>query len=207
MRRAPAGRGCGGLPPARPGGAEAGFTLVEIMIVVFIIALMSTLVVMNLPAGKPGAIRSADALYRDLNRAAREAIVSGEPVALAVEGSAYRFERYRAGHWSPTGGVAGTPGTSAPGGLVLEVLAEEEGRPAGARAASARREAQRRSQAGRSRSGPGSQAGFERRLVFSPVGEATPVRILVTDGTHQSAIAVSANGDIRRVATERPGGR
>ena len=85
--------------------AEAGFTMVEVLIVVFIIALMSAVVVMNLPAAKPEAVSRADALVRDLNRASHEAIVSGEPVALAVRGGAYRFERYRAGFWSPTGAV------------------------------------------------------------------------------------------------------
>lgn len=177
-----------------PQRAEAGFTLVEIMIVVFIIALMSTVVVMNLPSAQSGTATRADALQRDLNRAAREAIVSGEPVALAVRGGQYRFERYRAGYWSPAGGVAG-PQAAAASGLVLDIVAAGEPRRKRVR------EATPRTRTGASAALP----DFERKLVFSPVGDATPVTILLTDGADRAGITVSANGEITRMTPAEAG--
>ncbi len=172
--------------PARRPRAEAGFTLVEIMIVVFIIALMSTVVIVNLPAGKPAAATRVDALHRDLTRAAREAIVSGEPLALAVRDGRYRFERYRGGYWSPAGAVAGGAGSGA-GAVTVEVFREGEDR------LQARRDSSRTGQ---------PDDSFERKLVFSPVGDATPVEIYVTDGVYRRGLAVSSNGEIRRIGPD-----
>ncbi|MEM7767123.1 MAG: GspH/FimT family pseudopilin [Pseudomonadota bacterium] len=166
--------------PERDASHDAGFTLVEVMIVVFIIALMSAVVMVNLPSTKPGAVRHADALQRDLTRAAREAIVSGEPVALATRGGSYRFERYRAGYWSPAGEVVRARGTAGPS-IVLDVLRDGETRRRAAPTAESAREA---------------AAQFQRQIVFDPVGGATPARIIITGDRYRQAITVSANGTI-----------
>jgi len=169
-------------------GKSDGFTLTEVIIVVFIIALMSSVVIMNLPEPRPGAVTQADGLVRDLKRASREAIVSGEPVALAVRGGQYRFERYRGGFWTPAGVRNRADLNSEP--IVISVSRTDETRSR----ARARTDDRERNE---------TPADFERSLVFSPVGDVTPAQIIVTGGVHRIGIDISVSGEIARFDASR----
>ena len=156
---------------------DHGFTLVEILVVVFIIALMTSVVVVSLPDGKSSAATGADDLQRELQRAGREAIVSGHPIALSVSGSTYRFERYQRGDWLPVSSpISAAPNAREP--IVLEVLREDD--------------------ASKAASNDASETVFERKLVFSPVGDVTPATLILSGNRERVGLYVSADGSVRR---------
>ncbi len=188
--RAGPGRVASGSParspvPVRPDG---GWTLVELLVVVFVIGLMSGLVVMSLPPGTPLAEREADRLARILDRTAKEAIVAGEPLAWRLDGGAYRLERYRDGDWQPAD--LARPPAPVPASLRVRValdgaVAADAGGDGGGRGLAAARDA---------------EAVLARRIIFLPYGEATPADILLQGTGSEATVRVTADGDVQRVA-------
>ncbi|MCI4645403.1 MAG: GspH/FimT family pseudopilin [Hyphomonadaceae bacterium] len=164
---------------------EAGFTLVELLVVVFIIALMSTIVVLSLPEGNTPLRGMTQALALKLNQAGRESILTGEPVALAMAGEeSFRFERYRDGEWSTEDlrHLALQTRDTASGVSVSIAHQSASLRPV---AASTGREGD---------DTPGDQ--FHRQVVFSPLGEATPAEIRLQDGAEEAVIRITESGEV-----------
>ncbi len=88
----------------RPGAN--GFTLVELMIVLAIMALAATAVVLTIP-GEERTVRSeADRLAARLAAARDIAVIEGRSVAVSFAPSGYGFERRIAGEWQPLPGRA-----------------------------------------------------------------------------------------------------
>lgn len=176
---------------------EAGFTLVELLVVVFIIGLMAGLVVVNLPRPASPAEAHARALTRALHQAARESIISGQPMSWSVRaGGESRFERYVAGDWE---GVDNPPmgrsATSDSAPIIVEVSYPDGGlRPDAPEETEAERLAGRNSR-------------FVRKLVFSPVGEATPAEIRVRASDEEYAVMVHADGRVEWRGANGPGRR
>ena len=82
--------------------AQAGFTLVELMVVLAVMGLLAGVAVWRWPAGGDNARADAFALATRIAAARDTAIVGGRPVAFVLEPSGYRFEvRDRAG-WTPS---------------------------------------------------------------------------------------------------------
>jgi general secretion pathway protein H len=81
--------------------AERGFTLVELMVTITVVALMASAVVWAVPA--PGAKLRNDALrFAARVRAARDqAIVSAQPVSVWVTAGGYGFDQRASGRWVP----------------------------------------------------------------------------------------------------------
>lgn len=85
--------------PTRPCVAETGFTLVEMLLVVFILGLASAAVVLMLPASG-GAVRSdAERLAARVAAARDHAVLEAEPIAVWTRPSGYGFERRTNGAW------------------------------------------------------------------------------------------------------------
>ena len=88
----------------RPGAN--GFTLVELMVVLAIMALAATAVVLTIP-GEERTVRSeADRLAARLAAARDIAVIEGRSVAVNFAPSGYGFERRISGEWQPLPGRA-----------------------------------------------------------------------------------------------------
>lgn len=81
--------------------APAGFTLVELMVVLAILGLAGSAVALTLPDPGGRLDRQAERLGIHLVRAREEAILGTRMVELVAEPSGYRFGRQRFGGWQP----------------------------------------------------------------------------------------------------------
>lgn len=150
-----------------------GFSLVELMVVVFVMGLLAGVVVLSLP-GDQRALRDEAERFAARTLAARdEAIGGARPVALVVGGAGYYFERRIDAGWQPLdpsrfGLVAWKPGTAA----VLSGGTSE--------AAQAGAPAQRQ------------------RLVFDPVGLASSeARVRISRGNQAMAVRIARDGSVK----------
>ena len=89
-----------GEEKARP---QAGFTLLEILVAMFIMALLSGVVVLSMPEGPESAEREARRLAARLHMAAQESVITGEAWGVVIGEDGYAFYRRRAGVWAPVG--------------------------------------------------------------------------------------------------------
>jgi general secretion pathway protein H len=78
-----------------------GFTLVELMVVITLVALAGAAVVMTLSSGAGGATSAASRFASRLGAARDEAILTGTPVSAWISPSGYGFERLVDGQWAP----------------------------------------------------------------------------------------------------------
>jgi len=85
----------------RRGRACAGFTLVELMVVLVIVGLMGVAVVLTAPGDADTLTREADTLAARLLRAQEEAILTTRAVQVVVDTQGYSFERQDFGQWQP----------------------------------------------------------------------------------------------------------
>lgn len=76
-----------------------GFTLVELMVVIALMALMAGAVVISVGTTGGGPSASATRFASRVAAARDEAIVSGRPMSVWVAPSGYGFDRYRGGAW------------------------------------------------------------------------------------------------------------
>lgn len=157
--------------------SDSGFTLVELLIVVFIIGLMSSVVVMSLPKGKIDSRTEADNLIVAIASLSREAIASGEAVSWThIEGQNL-FEKYHAGEWialnASSRAVAKSQKTEE-----LKVTVQLEGL-----------ETQRKFV-------DDKRVKAEAPLVFFPTGEATPALIRLSAKEFDAVYNLSPSGKI-----------
>jgi general secretion pathway protein H len=100
----------GARPPARIGTrtrrADRGFTLIEVLVVLVVLALGAELVFANIGSDPRGPVeREAKRLAGSLEHAAALAQWQNEMLGVSAEGSAYRFWRKGAdGRWMPFAG-------------------------------------------------------------------------------------------------------
>jgi general secretion pathway protein H len=86
---------------AAPPYAQRGFSLIELLVVIVIIGLLSTVAVLSM-ADPRGRISGDADRFAGRVRAARDAaIISGRPVALWVSATGYGFEKRQSGQWEP----------------------------------------------------------------------------------------------------------
>lgn len=90
----------------RPRQRTAGFTLVELMVVLAIMALAATAVILTLPGSEGGARTEAGRLSARIAAARDLAVIERRPVALWLAPSGYGFDRRIDGEWQPVPGRA-----------------------------------------------------------------------------------------------------
>lgn len=84
----------------RPERHPRGFTLVELMVVLAVLALAATVVILTIPGSNARVVAEADRLAVRIAALRDLAIVEGRPMALVVSPSGYAFEQREAGGWS-----------------------------------------------------------------------------------------------------------
>lgn len=85
--------------PART--AERGFTLVELMVVIAVIALAGTAVVLTLPDGAAKLRGDAERFAGRVGATRDNAVIQARPMAVWVSPSGYGFARREQGIWRP----------------------------------------------------------------------------------------------------------
>ena len=86
--------------------AEAGFTLVELMVVLAVMGLLAGAAVWRWPAGDGRVRADAMALSTRIAAARDQAILSGRPLALEVDAAGYRFVQRGDQGWQPVAEAA-----------------------------------------------------------------------------------------------------
>jgi general secretion pathway protein H len=83
------------------GTAEAGFTLVELMVVLVIVGLTAAAVVLAIPSPGGGLRGEALRLAARAEAARERAMMDNKPVALVLKDRGYAFEWRTQGEWHP----------------------------------------------------------------------------------------------------------
>lgn len=174
-----------GLPrTAEPRPArDAGFTLTEVLVVMFLIALASAAVVVSLPPPPPPALEDARRFAARVALAADEAVIAGRHMGLRANAGGYVFLTSRRGVWSPAADARRLgPARWSPDVEVRLTLVEEQ---ASAIAAAGDGDA------------PPPPA-----VVFDPIGSVTPFRLVVTGPETRWRVSVDPAGAIDLEALE-----
>lgn len=79
---------------------DTGFTLLEMMMVLLIVGLMSTAALLTIPDEKPAAQNFTENLVRDLNLAAQNSLISGEPTAFGLTREGYIIYAFQDELWT-----------------------------------------------------------------------------------------------------------
>jgi general secretion pathway protein H len=85
--------------PVRPDHQSRGFTLVELMVVLAVLALAATVVILTMPGNTARVSNEADRLAARIAALRDLAIVEGRPMALVISPSGYGFERRANAGW------------------------------------------------------------------------------------------------------------
>lgn len=80
---------------------EHGFTLVELMVVLFIIGLVAGIAVISMPDPRGRLVDEAEHFAGRVIAARDNAVLQSRPMALALDASGYRFEQRASGAWQP----------------------------------------------------------------------------------------------------------
>jgi len=83
----------------RPERRQAGFTLVELMVVLAVLALAATVVILSIPSGSARITDEADRLAARIAALRDLAIIEGRPMAIVISPSGYGFERRARAGW------------------------------------------------------------------------------------------------------------
>jgi len=80
---------------------DHGFTLVEIMAVLFIIGLVSAAIVLSMPEPKTELEKQAEQLTVRLNAMAQDSLVTGKVSAVGITQDGYALYHFAEGEWEP----------------------------------------------------------------------------------------------------------
>ncbi len=164
-----------GAPPLR---RPDGFSLIEVLAVMAVLALAGWAVVQAMPPEPPAFEREAARLTGKLAEAARTSIAQGAPVGVLIDQRGYDFRIARRGRWLPlTGSTPLGAGRWAEGVAVeverlgLDVRLDTE------------------------------EADAMPALIFEPFGSAEPTVLRLLGGTGTATIRIGADGSLRMDTT------
>lgn len=87
------------MPTSSHPKSERGFTLIELMVVVTIIAIASAAVVLTIPGDRAQVREQAERFALRLAGARDQAIIGARPVRVSASTGGYAFERRSQGRW------------------------------------------------------------------------------------------------------------
>ena len=162
---------------------ESGFTLIELMVVLFIIGLVAGAVVLSLPGDSAALSEDADRFAARVAAARDEAVVSARPIAVWIAPSGYGFDARQDRQWVPLNARTFANRDWKPGTIArIEGEAAEtaaRAAPVGADPATA----------------PPSRA----RFWFDATGlPNAPVEVVLSRGANSNRIIISATGEVGR---------
>jgi general secretion pathway protein H len=178
----PAAMQCHADKPQRTYARNAGFTLIELMVVLTIIAVLTGMVALRL--GNRGREvqheREVRRLQQAITLAAEEAIIQGRPYGLAVSAHDYRFCRREQGSWTPIEADRGLAPHLLPENLLLQIESELPSSAAGDR----------------------DVEGACPMIRLFPSGETEPLQLTLRDTTGElhSGLALAVTGKVMRLA-------
>lgn len=82
--------------------SDAGLSLVEVIVSVFILALATSVIVMAAPEAPDPVDESADRLAQDIARARDAALISGKIMGIDLQKGGYQIVSLRESTWLPT---------------------------------------------------------------------------------------------------------
>jgi len=86
-------------PNHRLRGREAGFTLIEVLSVLIIIGLLSSVVILSIPTPKSSLEKQAEVMVGTLNELAQNSIINGRIRAAGFSQSGYTLYEYVEDDW------------------------------------------------------------------------------------------------------------
>ncbi|WP_281301333.1 MULTISPECIES: GspH/FimT family pseudopilin [unclassified Iodidimonas] len=163
------------MADCRPFGPQCGLSLIELMLVLFVVGLSSVVVVFSLPPATPDVEKNARALTRSLEMAGQMAILGGQSIGILIDPDGYGFYRRHEGRWQAfesrsLGGGAHRPWPRKQAEDVT-LFIERNGQPLA----------------------PDSR---EPQIFFDSTGQASQARIMLASQNMQAEIGIKANGHI-----------
>lgn len=159
---------------------DNGFTLIELMVVLFIIGLVAGAVVLSIPGDSAALSEDADRFAARVAAARDEAVVSARPIAVWIAPSGYGFDARQDRQWVP---------------LHARTLANRDWKPG----TMARIEGQAAEAATPADSDPAATAPSRARFWFDATGlPNAPVEVVLSRGTNSDRIIISATGEVAR---------
>ena len=171
-----------GPPPRDKLGEDFsnGFTLIELMVVLFIVGLVAGAVVLSLPGDSAALSEDADRFAARVAAARDEAVVSARPIAVWIAPSGYGFDARQDRQWVP---------------LNARTLANRDWKPGTV----ARIEGQAAEAATPTGGDPATAAPSRARFWFDSTGlPNAPVTVLLSRGVNSDRIIISATGEVGR---------
>ncbi len=173
----------GGPPPRDKLGEDLrnGFTLIELMVVLFIIGLVAGAVVLSLPGDSAALSEDADRFAARVAAARDEAVVSARPIAVWIAPSGYGFDARQDRQWVPLNARTLANRDWKPGTVArIEGEAADVAAPPGTDAAAA-------------------AAPSRARFWFDSTGlPNAPVEVVLSRGANSDRIIISATGEVGR---------
>lgn len=189
--------------PSQPrGDLSTGFTLIELMVVLFIIGLVAGAVVLSIPGDSAALSEDADRFAVRVAAARDEAVVSARPVAVWIAPSGYGFDARQDRQWVPLNARTlanrdWNPGTVAR--IEGEAATADAGAPSGATQVGSGQVGSGQASSGQSGSGQAAPQTDRARFWFDSTGlPNAPVEVILSRGAQSDRIIISATGEVGR---------